>query len=209
MLRTRPDGSVPAGNPFGTPVYSYGHRNVQGLAFGPDGTVYASELDLNDWDELNALRAGANYGWPEAEGTRGSGGVPPIFQRRPEEASPSGIAYARGAIWMASLRGQRLWRLPVARGRRAGRPRAYLVGRYGRLRTVERAVDGALWVDYIQHGPVDARRNEAAARRRPDPPHRAALSGPHGRVGDRCLRPAGHRGHARSGSPRGGHPSGR
>ena len=146
VLRVRPDGSVPADNPFGTPVYTYGHRNVQGLAFGPDGTPYASELGLNDWDELNALRPGADYGWPEAEGTNGSGGVRPIFQFPPEEASPSGVAYARGAIWMASLRGQRLWRLPVRRGQRAGRPRAYFVERYGRLRAVERAPDGSLWV---------------------------------------------------------------
>ena len=146
VLRIRPDGSVPPDNPFGTPVFSYGHRNVQGLAFGPDGTPYASELGLNYWDELNALRPGADYGWPEAEGTNGSGGVGPIFQFRPEDASPSGIAFADGAIWMGSLRGQRLWRLPVNRGRRAGRPRAFLVGRYGRLRTVERAPDGALWV---------------------------------------------------------------
>ena len=146
VLRIRPDGSVPPDNPFGTPVFSYGHRNVQGLAFGPDGTPYASELGLNYWDELNALRPGADYGWPEAEGTNGSGGVRPIFQFRPEDASPSGIAFADGAIWMGSLRGQRLWRLPVNRGRRAGRPRAFLVGRYGRLRTVERAPDGALWM---------------------------------------------------------------
>jgi glucose/arabinose dehydrogenase len=146
VLRIRPDGSVPPDNPFGTPVFSYGHRNVQGLAFGPDGTPYASELGLNYWDELNALRPGADYGWPEAEGTDGSGGVRPIFQFAPEDASPSGIAYARGAIWMASLRGQRLWRLPVRRGRRAGAPRAYLVERYGRLRAVERAPDGSLWV---------------------------------------------------------------
>ena len=146
VLRIRPDGSVPPDNPFGTPVFSYGHRNIQGLAFGPDGTAYASELGLNYWDELNTLRPGADYGWPEAEGTNGSGGVRPIFQFRPEDASPSGIAFADGAIWMGSLRGQRLWRLPVNRGRRAGRPRAFLVERYGRLRTVHQAPDGALWV---------------------------------------------------------------
>jgi glucose/arabinose dehydrogenase len=146
VLRIRPDGSVPADNPFGTPVYTSGHRNVQGLTFGPDGTAYASELGLNEWDEVNVLRPGADYGWPEAEGTNGSAGVQPIFQLPPEEASPSGIVYARGAIWMASLRGQRLWRLPVRRGRRAGRPRAYFVERYGRLRTVEQAPDGALWL---------------------------------------------------------------
>ncbi len=146
VLRIRPDGTIPSDNPFDSPVYTIGHRNVQGLAFGPDGTAYNSELGQDRWDELNALRAGANYGWPNAEGTSGSGGERPLYVLRPVEASPSGIAYARGAIWMASLRGQRLWRLPVAAGRSSGEPRAYLTERYGRFRTVERAPDGSLWV---------------------------------------------------------------
>ena len=146
VLRVRPDGSIPPGNPFGTPVYSYGHRNVQGLAFGPDGTAYASELGWNEWDELNALRPGADYGWPEAEGPEGSGGERPIFALRPAKNSPSGVAYAGEAVWMAALRGQRLWRLPVDGGERSGEPVAYLSGDYGRLRTVETAPDGALWV---------------------------------------------------------------
>lgn len=146
VLRIQPDGDIPAGNVFNTPVFTLGHRNVQGLAFGPDGTASASELVQDTWDELNVLRAGANYGWPGAEGTAGSGGVRPIFTFRPTNASPSGIAYAGGAVWMTSLHGQRLWRLPVRSGRRSGPPRAYFVGRYGRLRTVEVAPDGALWV---------------------------------------------------------------
>lgn len=147
VLRVRPDGSIPPDNPFGTPVYTTGHRNVQGIAFGPDGTAYASELGWNEWDELNVLRAGADYGWPEAEGPDGPGGERPTFSLRPEEASPSGIAYAGEAVWMAALRGQRLWRLPVGEGgERTGEPVAYLSGEYGRLRTVERAPDGALWV---------------------------------------------------------------
>lgn len=146
VLRIRPDGSIPPENPFGTPVFTTGHRNVQGITFGPDGTVYASELGLNDWDELNVLQAGADYGWPDAEGPDGSGGERPIFSLRPGEASPSGVAYAGGAVWMAGLRGQRLWQLPVARGEPTGDPIAYLTEEYGRLRTVELAPDGSLWV---------------------------------------------------------------
>lgn len=146
VLRVRPDGAIPPDNPFGTPVYTTGHRNVQGIAFGPDGTVYTAELGQNRWDELNVLRAGADYGWPSAEGFEGEGGQRPIFVLPPAEASPSGIAYAGGAIWMAGLRGQRLWRLPVADGEPAGDPVAYFVEEYGRLRTVQLAPDGALWV---------------------------------------------------------------
>ena len=113
---------------------------------GMTGAVYAAELGWNAWDELNALRAGADYGWPGAEGPEGTGGERPIFSLRPAEASPSGIAYAGGAVWMAGLHGQRLWRLPVAGGSPAGEPVAYLTGAYGRLRAVEVAPDGALWV---------------------------------------------------------------
>ena len=146
VLRIRPDGSVPPDNPSGTPVYTRGHRNVQGLTFGPDGTAYNAEFGYDDWDEINVLRAGADYGWPGAEGPDGSGGRRPIFAVRPDDASPSGIAYAEGAIWMAGLGGQRLWRVPVEGGERTGEATSYLTEEYGRLRTVQRAPDGALWV---------------------------------------------------------------
>lgn len=146
VLRIRPDGTIPGDNPFGTPIFSTGHRNVQGIAFDQDGTAYAAELGLNAWDELNVLRAGADYGWPAAEGPDGREGERPIFALRPAEASPSGIAYAGGAVWVACLRGQRLWRLPVSGSTRTGDPIPYLVEQYGRLRTVHVAPDGALWI---------------------------------------------------------------
>src|SRR5690606_28724306 len=136
----------PADNPYGTPVFSIGHRNVQGLDFGPDGTLYASELGWNDWDELNVVQTGANYGWPISEGPDGELGIPPIYALRPSEASPSGIAYAGGAIWMGTLHGQRLWRLPVRNGEPTGGPEVFFSEEYGRMRAVERAPDGSLWI---------------------------------------------------------------
>jgi glucose/arabinose dehydrogenase len=137
---------VPDDNPSDSPVFSTGHRNVQGIAFGPDGTVYASELGHRTWDELNVLRPGLDYGWPESEGTQGDHGERPIFTIHPDDASPSGIAYAHGSIWMGALGGQRLWQLPVDGSRAAGEPVAWFVGEYGRIRTVEAAPDGALWI---------------------------------------------------------------
>ena len=112
-----------------------------------------------DWDELNVIEPGEDYGWPESEGTEGSTGREPVFQLRPDEASPSGIAYA---VWMAALGGQRLWRLPVVDGRPTGRPVAFFEHEYGRLRTVEVAPDGSLWVlssnaDGATLGGADAR----------------------------------------------------
>ncbi|MGL4235303.1 MAG: PQQ-dependent sugar dehydrogenase [Tabrizicola sp.] len=146
ILRIRPDGSIPDGNPFDSPVFSIGHRNVQGIAFGPDGSVYASEFGETSQDEVNGILAGQDYGWPESEGLLGGTGTPPIFTFATEEASPSGIAYAAGSLWMASLRGQRLWQMPVSNGQPTGEAIAHFVGEYGRLRTVEVAPDGALWV---------------------------------------------------------------
>ncbi|WP_460945728.1 PQQ-dependent sugar dehydrogenase [Okibacterium endophyticum] len=146
VLRVALDGSIPEDNPFGTAVFSTGHRNVEGIAFGPDGTVYASELGENTWDEVNVLTPGADYGWPETEGVEGDTGQPPIFTFRPEEASPSGIVYAGGSLWMGALRGERLWQLPVNGPNAAGDPVAHFVGEYGRIRTVDVAPDGSLWL---------------------------------------------------------------
>ncbi|MGH8870317.1 MAG: PQQ-dependent sugar dehydrogenase [Actinomycetes bacterium] len=149
ILRMEPDGSVPADNPFADSlVYSFGHRNVQGLAFDPDGRLWAAEFGQNTWDELNLIRPGRNYGWPEVEGradTRGGEFTNPVRQWSTAEASPSGVAYLGGVVYMAALGGERLWQVPVD-GERAGRPRATFTQRYGRLRTVVAAPDGSLWL---------------------------------------------------------------
>jgi glucose/arabinose dehydrogenase len=146
ILRIAIDGSIPTDNPGDSPIYSSGHRNVQGIAFGPDGTAYASELGHRTWDEVNVLRAGADYGWPETEGIAGSTGEPPIATIHPDDASPSGVAYAGGSLWIGALGGQRLWQLPVEGTDAAAEPVDHFVGDYGRIRTVEVAPDGALWL---------------------------------------------------------------
>jgi glucose/arabinose dehydrogenase len=147
ILRLNPDGSIPADNPFdGSPVFSYGHRNVQGLAFDDDGNLWASEFGQNTWDELNLIRAGENYGWPVVEGVGNDDRfVDPVAQWSTDEASPSGIAYVRDTLFMAALRGERLWQIPVSNGA-AGNPADYAVGEFGRLRHAEPAPDGTLWV---------------------------------------------------------------
>ncbi|SFF54348.1 Glucose/arabinose dehydrogenase, beta-propeller fold [Actinacidiphila alni] len=148
ILRMTPDGQPPKDNPTpGSLDYSDGHRNVQGLAWDDQGRLWASEFGQDTWDELNLIEPGKNYGWPVVEGiAHRAGYVDPVAQWHTDEASPSGIAYAGGAIWMAALHGARLWRIPLAGARPSAAPQSFFSGTYGRLRTVVTADDGSLFV---------------------------------------------------------------
>lgn len=148
ILRMTPEGRPARGNPEpDSLVYSSGHRNPQGMAWDDGGRLWASEFGQDNWDELNLIRPGRNYGWPEVEGRSDRAGFTnPVAQWTPAEASPSGIAHADGAIWMASLRGERLWRIPLDGAKVAGEPSAVLEGSYGRLRTVVAAGGDRLWL---------------------------------------------------------------
>lgn len=145
ILRMTPDGDVPGDNPFpGSLVYSLGHRNVQGLGWASDGTMFAAEFGANAWDELNVVRAGANYGWPDVEG-RGGGDrfVDPVQVWSTDSASPSGIAVIDNTIFVANLRGEVLRAIPTSE---PGSAREYFAGEFGRLRSVLAGPDGALWI---------------------------------------------------------------
>ena len=148
ILRMTPEGEPAPGNPFpGSPVYTYGHRNVQGLAWDSKQRMFASEFGQDTWDELNAIKPGGNYGWPDAEGRSSDSRYQnPIAQWHTDDASPSGIAYAEGSIWMAGLKGQRLWRIPLQGAHTSADPQSFLEGRYGRLRTVVSAGGDKLWL---------------------------------------------------------------
>lgn len=145
ILRLTPDGDVPGDNPFSdSPVFSYGHRNPQGLAWGDDGTLYASEFGQDTWDELNVIDPGENYGWPVVEGIADDDRfVDPVQQWAPSEASPSGMTIAANSIWIANLRGARLREVPLDD---PSTSTDRIVGEHGRLRDVALAPDGSLWV---------------------------------------------------------------
>ncbi|MEV4532605.1 PQQ-dependent sugar dehydrogenase [Asanoa sp. NPDC049518] len=150
ILRLTPDGAPAPGNPFGaTPVYSYGHRNVQGLAWDASGAMFASEFGQNTYDELNRIEPGRNYGWPEAEGdSTDPAFTNPIATWRTADASPSGIAVGPdGRVWMACLRGERLYMI----GTDGGGAQALLRDEHGRLRHVAAAPDGSMWVLTSNH----------------------------------------------------------
>ena len=145
ILRMMPDGGVPEDNPFpGSLVYSYGHRNPQGIAWDTEGVLYASEFGQNTWDELNVIQPGGNYGWPEVEGTAGAEGfIDPVQQWAPADASPSGITVVGDSIYVANLRGERLREVPLAD---SDASTEYLTGEYGRLRDVVGTPAGDVWV---------------------------------------------------------------
>ncbi|MEU2201485.1 PQQ-dependent sugar dehydrogenase [Isoptericola sp. NPDC019482] len=172
ILRVTTDGDPAPGNPdAGSPVWTFGHRNVQGLGWDASGRMFASEFGQNTWDELNVIEPGGDYGWPEVEGPglegqpqAGDGTVAPVAWWPTSDASPSGLAVTDDAVYLAGLRGERLWRVPFggtssgaveddegdgsgptsskdavdADGsvRPLGEPQALLAGELGRLRNV-------------------------------------------------------------------------
>ncbi|MFD9888653.1 PQQ-dependent sugar dehydrogenase [Amycolatopsis sp. NPDC059027] len=139
ILRITPDGKAAPGNPFGSPVYSYGHRNVQGLTW-VGNQLYASEIGDSKVDELNKIEPGKNYGWPKCEGKCSVAGMTnPVNQWPTSEATPSGIASYKGKLYMAALKGG-TYKLDTAG--KGGKVYTNL----GRTRDEVAGPDGQLWV---------------------------------------------------------------
>ncbi|MCU1508701.1 MAG: glucose dehydrogenase [Glaciihabitans sp.] len=146
ILRLKADGSIPSDNPFpGSPVWSLGHRNPQGIAWDSSGRMWAAEFGQDTWDELNIIVPGGNYGWPTVEGASDDKRfINPVTQWSTADASPSGLLWSHGRLYLAALRGERLWVIdptttPV-------RTTAYFTGSYGRLRDVIDGPRGTIWM---------------------------------------------------------------
>ncbi|MDY7086689.1 MAG: PQQ-dependent sugar dehydrogenase [Actinomycetota bacterium] len=168
VLRLRPDGGVPGDNPFaGSYVWSYGHRNPQGLAFDSQGRLWEQEFGNNVMDETNLIVKGGNYGWPACEGTTGDcageGLVAPVRTYPVASASCSGIAIVRDVLYIACLRGARLYRAVIS-GDTLTDVQQHFVGTYGRLRTVEPSIDGNLWLTTSSGGDKDSVPNNSNER---------------------------------------------
>ena len=146
ILRINPDGSIPADNPFsGSPVYSLGHRNPQGIAWDDDGNLFAAEFGQNTWDEFNAIEAGGNYGWPIVEGKGDNPDyINPLLQWSTAEASPSGLTYIDNTFFLAALRGESVWAIYVRDGEASAQ--RWFEGDHGRIRDVAPSPDGNLWL---------------------------------------------------------------
>jgi glucose/arabinose dehydrogenase len=164
VLRLNPDGGVPSDNPFGNYVWSYGHRNPQGLAFDSQGRLWEQEFGNGIMDETNLITKGGNYGWPACEGTSGTCGtagfIAPKHTYPTAEGSCSGIAIVRDVLYVACERGTRLYR-EVISGTDLTNVQQYFVGTYGRLRTVEPAPDGGLWLTTTNTGDKDSIPNNS------------------------------------------------
>jgi glucose/arabinose dehydrogenase len=164
LLRLTAEGEPAPGNPFGTAVYSYGHRNSQGLAFDRAGNLWSSEHGRSGissgYDEINLIKAGANYGWPDSEGEEVASGT--VGPTRHSTAgltwAPGGLAYFAGSLYMPGLRGETLYEA-VLEGEEIVAWHEHLVGEYGRLRTVVVSPDGYL---YLTTSNQDGRGEPAA-----------------------------------------------
>jgi glucose/arabinose dehydrogenase len=158
ILRFRPDGGIPADNPFpGSPIWSLGHRNIQGLAWDPrTGAFYntehgpSGEVDFGAYDEINLVEKGGNFGWPLMVGAPGRPGFFDPIAAWPERATPpSGAAFWRGDLFVATLGSEALLRLRLENERVVAIERWFNDGddsSLGRLRDAVRGPDGALYV---------------------------------------------------------------
>lgn len=168
ILRIELDGGIPEDNPIeGSPVYSFGLRNPQGLAWSRNHTLYAPEHGQAAHDEINIIRPGANYGWPLVQGGEDSAEFQkPLICSGEETWAPSGIAFLNQGPWegkllVAALRGEELLVVSLNEdGTEAVRIESWLIGEYGRLREVIQAEDGSV---YFTTSNMDGRGTQRAA----------------------------------------------
>ncbi|MNI31758.1 Soluble aldose sugar dehydrogenase YliI precursor [compost metagenome] len=180
IFRIQADGSIPADNPYpGSPVYSLGHRNPQGLAWHPvTGELYSSEHGQSAFDEINRIVPGSNYGWPLVEGDeqeikasdtnkKGPGllQAPMVHSGGKETWAPSGITFITKGPWtnnlmVANLRGTQVLRVILtADGKSVQSVESLFKGEFGRIRNVTEGPDGSL---YILTNNRDGRGNPSA-----------------------------------------------
>ncbi len=151
ILRVTDDGKPAPGNPFGNEVYSYGHRNVQGLAWDPTGRLWATEHGRSGiqtgFDEVNLIEKGKNYGWPFVEGDKTQPGMQNPIRHSGATIvwAPSGMAYLNDSLYFGGLRGQALYKVPF-KDNNVIAVIEYLSGKFGRLRDVVVGPDGMLYV---------------------------------------------------------------
>jgi len=152
ILRVNDDGTIPVDNPFGNAVWSYGHRNPQGIAWDDRGRLWSTEHGrsgaLSGFDELNLIEKGKNYGWPDSQGdTVLPGTTGPVRHSGASDTwAPAGIAFWDGSLFFAGLRGSSLYEANISADGDTSALTAHLRNDYGRLRAVTVGPDGELYV---------------------------------------------------------------
>lgn len=158
ILRINLDGSKPKDNPISNSyVYSYGHRNPQGIVWTPDGQMYASEHGNQANDEINEIKEGQNYGWPVIEGNEENDNMEtPIFTSGSDDTwAPSGIAFKDGIIYSAALRGEGIMKFDVEKD---GMKK--VATKYGRIRDVYIVNDDLYFVSNNTDGRGNPSQND-------------------------------------------------
>jgi glucose/arabinose dehydrogenase len=155
ILRIRPDGSIPADNPWGNAAWSKGHRNVEGMSFDAAGRLWATEFGEDTTDEVNQIVKGGNYGWPTVEGGDGPGPVrdPFVTWSPTSTCSPAGIAVKNGYAYVGALMGHCVFRVKLTKpNQREVLP--FFQESFGRIRWVQAAPDGSLWFTTGNNDPM-------------------------------------------------------
>jgi glucose/arabinose dehydrogenase len=151
ILRLNDDGTIPEDNPFHTIVWTYGHRNSQGLAWDAAGRLWSTEHGrsgvLSGYDELNVIEKGENYGWPTIEGPKTKTGmVSPALQSGADDTwAPASALYWDNSIFFGGLRGESLFEAKIQDGK-VIKLKKYFFKEYGRIRTVRLGPDGMFYI---------------------------------------------------------------
>ncbi|MEL7626896.1 MAG: PQQ-dependent sugar dehydrogenase [Anaerolineaceae bacterium] len=151
ILRLHDDGSIPKDNPFGNAVYSYGHRNPQGLAWDEQGQLWSTEHGPSGlgsgYDELNLIEKGGNYGWPEIQGDQSREGmITPRLQSGGNETwAPGDLEIVDRIAYFTGLRGATLYSVPLDDIRPEALQR-HFTNEFGRLRALRLGPDGLLYM---------------------------------------------------------------
>jgi aldose sugar dehydrogenase len=145
ILRVTDEGEPAPGNPFDNEIYSYGHRNPQGLAWDGQNRLWATEHGASALDELNLIQPGRNYGWPVIEGDQTRENmVAPVLHSGNNTWAPSGAGYYNGSIFFTGLRGVSLYQAVIGNG--TATLITHFENIFGRLRTVAVGPDNALYI---------------------------------------------------------------
>lgn len=148
ILRLNDDGSIPEDNPFKTAVWSYGHRNPQGLAWDVEGNLWQTEHGRSGlttgYDEVNKIEKGKNYGWPTIEGPKVKDGLEtPVLDSGSKYAwAPASLLYYRGSLFFGGLKGEALYEMNLE----TKELKEYFKNEFGRIRTVRKGPDGMFYI---------------------------------------------------------------